>query len=260
VPLASLLRELDAQLPRASALTVIVPDEIAGLDGERLRLAHKPDWRVVPGRMDSSAAAVSNAPIRIAVRYAPQDETSLRYLHAAIAAWNAREPDRYTLDAQVASVAITDDEPWLIWLDGEPPAAVSAWIERGGIALLAHHPLARGEVVWRDAGGKVLATREASGGGHIIALPDALTPQALPFLLDADFPDRLLAALRTPPSPPTRAHADAMSPLQESTAIAMAPGAPTSAQPLDPWLALVIAALFLLERIVATRARARMLE
>jgi hypothetical protein len=253
VPLASLLRELDAELPSTSALTVIVPNEIAGLDGERLRLAHETNWLIAPGRMDAAAPVVSNAPIRIAVRHAPQDESVLRYLRAAVAAWNAREPDRYTLDAQPSSAPIGDDESWLIWLDGEPPAAISSWVERGGVALLAHHPLARGTALWRDATGKVLATSEASGRGHIIALPDGLTPQALPLLLDADFPDRLLGAFRNPPLPPTRAAADAMRPTQGSSMVAADARALASARPLDSWLVLLIAATFLLERIVATR-------
>jgi hypothetical protein len=260
VPLSSLLRELDADLPEASALTVVVPAELGDLDGERPRLGRKIDWRVVPGRMTSTAVAASTAPIRLAVRHASQDEPGLVYLRAAVAAWNVREPGRYTLDAQPLSVPLRDDERWLVWLGPGLPAAISSWIEQGGVAVVASHPDPPGEALWRDVRGNVLATRESSGSGRIIALQGTMTPPDLPILLDADFPDRLLAEIHGPAPVPSRAGADAMRPLHDAatrTGVARAPG---SARPLDPWLALLIAALFLLERIVATGVRAEAVE
>lgn len=257
IPLASLLRELDADLPAESTLSVIVPEELAGLDGEQIRLGRKIDWHVVPGSM-AAAPAAPMPPIRLAVRYAAQDASSLAYLSAAVAAWNAREPGRYTLDAQAQSVPMDSDEPWLVWLGAEPTAAVSAWIEQGGSAILTQRPAAQGEVLWRDASGNASATRETIGRGRVIALAGAMTPQALPMLLDADFPERLLALLRGAPLAPTRAPASAVQPQADSAAVASdAAGARlrASAHSLDPWLALLIAALFLVERIVATAAR-----
>jgi hypothetical protein len=259
-PMASLLRELDADLPPTSALTVVVPNELAGLDGERIRLARKVDWRVVPGRMPSTVPTASTASIRLAVRYAAQDEPSLLYLRTAVAAWNVREPDRYTLDAQPLSTPIRDDEHWLVWLGAEPPAAISAWIDNGGVAVVSNHPDARGEPLWRDAEGHILAQRTPSGRGRVIGLQGALTPSALPPLLDADFPDRLLALLRDPSPAPTRATAEAMQPRTDTAATVGAARALESARPFDPWLALLIASLFLLERVVATRARAEIVE
>ncbi|MEO5559694.1 MAG: BatA domain-containing protein [Dokdonella sp.] len=259
-PLASLLRELDADLPAASGLTVVVPSELAGLDGERPHLGRTVDWRVLPGGMASSASSVSNAPIRLAVRSAPAGEASLRYLRAAIAAWNAREPGRYLLDAQPLSIAIHDDEHWLIWLGADLPVAIASWIEQGGTAVLADRPEPRGDVVWRDASGHALAQRYASGRGRIVALHGTLIPQALPIMLDADFPERLLALMREAPPAPTRAIAEAMRPLQEVTAASAAMLASGSARPLDSWLAVLIAGLFLLERLLATRTRAEVVE
>jgi hypothetical protein len=253
VPLASLLREADAALPRDATLSAIIPTELAGLDGERPLLAHEIDWHVVPGRMVASPAP-SRGPVRFAVRYAPEAEPSLVYLRAAVAAWNTREPGRYTLDAQPLDAPIPDDERWLAWLAPQVPTNVSAWIDHGGIALLTHQNDASADALWRDAQGDVLARVEPRGSGRAIELPHALSPADLPLLLDADFPDRLLAALQGPPAPPTRAMADAVRPKQ----IDAASGAThlfDRARPLDPWLVVLIALLFLVERVVATWPR-----
>jgi hypothetical protein len=255
VPLASLLREIDADLAKASALTVIVPAEVTGLDGEHLRLRHAVDWHIVPGRMATSAITPSRTPTRLTVRYAPEEERSLVYLRAAVAAWNVDEPARYQLDAQPSSVPIGDDARWLVWLGPDPPAAVSAWIDHGGVALLTHHALANGDAFWRDGQGSALASIEPSGSGRVISLRGGLTPKELPILLDADFPSRLIAALRGPPLAPTRAPADAVKPMDDVGDNAYKANVLASARPLDPWLVVLIAALFLLERMVATRAR-----
>ena len=46
--LPSLLRELDAQLPVGTALTVHVPDPLPGLDGARLQLSRDVQWHTQP--------------------------------------------------------------------------------------------------------------------------------------------------------------------------------------------------------------------
>ncbi|MDW7600188.1 BatA domain-containing protein, partial [Stenotrophomonas maltophilia] len=58
--LPSLLRELDAQLPTGTALTVHVPDPLPGLDGARLQLSREVQWRPqpVPATPQPSAATV----------------------------------------------------------------------------------------------------------------------------------------------------------------------------------------------------------
>src|SRR5580765_6643254 len=91
IPIASLLRELDAQLPAGVPLTAIVPEQLGGLDGERPRLSRAVDWRIVPGRM-AEVAPPSTDRIRIAARYASDAEASLRYLRAVVVAWNQSEP------------------------------------------------------------------------------------------------------------------------------------------------------------------------
>ena len=250
-PLASLLRELDARLPAATALTVIVPEELAGLDGERLRLARTIDWRIVPGRMPITTPAAADAPILLSVRYAAGQAASLTYLRAAVAAWNTREPQRYRIDAQPLSEPPAEDARWLIVLSPELPAALRAWIERGGVAILAQQSSSDGDALWHDAGGNVLARSAPMGHGRRIALTGTLTPTDLPDLLDAAFPQRLLDALRGPAAAPTRAHATTVKPRTGGTVASAAALSSASVRPLDPWLALLIALLFLLERLVA---------
>ena len=61
-PLASLLRQLDADLPADAPLVVVLPPVIDGADAERPRLSRRVDWRIVPGaapavRISRSAAS-----------------------------------------------------------------------------------------------------------------------------------------------------------------------------------------------------------
>lgn len=255
IPIASLLRQLDADLPAATALSVVVPEQLAGLDGERLRLAHAIDWRIVPGHMAVSEAASTDVPIRFAVRYTPETEPALTFLRAAVAAWNTREPGRYELDAQPVATPIADDTRWLAWLAPQLSAQASAWVEQGGVALVVNQSSPDAQTLWGDAAGNVLARQQPAGRGRLLALPGALDPATLPILLDADFPDRLRSALQGPPPAPTLAHAAAVHPLRDTTLATSSAHSRDSARPLDPWLALLIALLFLIERIVATRSR-----
>ena len=49
LPISSLLRELDAQLPTRTPITIIAPEQIGGLDGALPMLSRAIDWRVSPG-------------------------------------------------------------------------------------------------------------------------------------------------------------------------------------------------------------------
>lgn len=51
----SLLRELDASLPAASTLGVIVPAQWGRLDAQRLQLGRHVEWQVAPGRSPGPA-------------------------------------------------------------------------------------------------------------------------------------------------------------------------------------------------------------
>src|SRR5690606_24209909 len=83
VPVASLLRQLDAELPAATRLDVVVPRELAGLDGERIRLARAAGWHVVAGRSPRDATPSAAAPA-IAVRHAAAQDAAVRYVRAAV--------------------------------------------------------------------------------------------------------------------------------------------------------------------------------
>lgn len=254
-PVSSLLREADAALPEGAMLHVVVPRELGGLDGERVRLAHAVDWRVVDGRSPERAPETA-ASVRVAVRHDPADTTSPRWLRAAVAAWNLREPGRYLLDEATIDVPLPADTDWLAWLAADPPAQVTQWISNGGTALLAHQPGASGDVPWRDAQGRALAQVAASGRGRVIALPSALAPASLPLLPEPGFPDRLLALLQGDALPPDRAQAEVARPVVDAARADTASVRFADARPLDAWLALLAAALFLLERVVATRRHA----
>jgi hypothetical protein len=254
VPLASLLREADARLPTARSLHVVVPAELGGLDGARPTLGRAVDWQVVAGRMpdaDVDADAVGHRVL--AVRHEGSSAAALAWLRAAVRAWNTREPGRYDLDAAPATEPLPDDAHWLAWLGDDWPQAVGSWIERGGTALVVEPDEARGTILWRDADGDPLARVEALGRGRIVRLAVPLDPASLPALLDADFPDHLLALLQGPPSAPTRARADALRPLHDPTITHVGRSAHRPVRALDAWLVVLIAALFLLERLLATQ-------
>ena len=253
VPLSSLLREADAMLPAGATLTVVVPEALSGLDGERPQLAHAVDWHIVPGSMPADEANVRDER-DIAVRFAPAAEPGVRYLEAAVAALARTGTRRYALDIAPQDAPIGEAAQTLVWLGAEPTPAVTKWIESGGTAIVDRQPRAAGTPTWRDASGSVLARAAPLGRGQLVALAPAFAPRELPALLDADFPERLRNLVEGAPPIPTRAPAAAIEPRTGAQAIGLA-AAPAASKPLDPWLALAIALLVLAERIVATRAR-----
>jgi hypothetical protein len=251
-PTASLLRELDARMPAGSVLRVVVPEILGGLDGERAHLAHALDWIVVPGQSPSAPGA-AREPVVLHVRYADDETSALAYLRAVVAAWNMREPNRYTLDAQPMTATAPDDARWLVRLAPDFPSSLTSWVERGGVALVAHRAAKDAAPLWQASDGSVLASEQSLGAGRVIALPNALAPSDLPLLLDADFPNRLLAAFRGEPPATDRAFAAAAEPDRIGADVAATPAlAGNNAVALDAWLAIAIAVLFALERIVAT--------
>jgi hypothetical protein len=255
VPVASVLREADAGLPADAALAVVVPEELAGLDGERPILSHAIEWHVVPGRMAADAAPSSRTTIDLAVRYASAAEPVLKYLRAAAAALDAQGSTRVALNVEPQDVALPDTARALVWLGSDLTPAIRSWIEAGGTAIVDRASRASGVPVWRDADGGVLARAEPLGRGRLVALTNAFTPQTLPALLDADFPQHLLDLVQGTPPAPTRAPAETMHPAQ-GVAMRGSSALIASPKPLDAWLALLIAALILIERIVATRREA----
>jgi aerotolerance regulator-like protein len=249
VPLASLLREADAQVPAEARLTVVVPRELAGLDGERVALSHAVEWIVVPGAMRRPPAPIAS-PVRFAVRHGA-DTRALPYLRAAVAAWNGLGGAPVQLDEGNPGEPLPADARWLAWLEPEVPQAIATWIAAGGHALLVQQGESGGEPLWRDGGGEVVARTSARGRGRVVALRGALQPADLPQVLDATFPQRLRDALEGDVPAPSLASAADVAPIKQ-TRVAVGSDLDTRRRrPLDARLGLLVALLFLLERVLA---------
>jgi hypothetical protein len=260
-PLSSLLREVDARLPAKTALTVVVPTQVDGLDGERPRLARPVAWRIVDASAafaPTHAATQAEAPILV-VRYGADRLASIRYLRAAALAWQAPTPTSSpasSSDIAASTQPLPGNARWLAWLaPGELPPAVRAWIEHGGVALLDERAVLPTAIdaapAWRDADGRVLARGAALGRGRLIQLAQPLLPAANAQILDAAFPAQLRALLAGAPPAPQRAWADAARPLAGGPSFSETP------RSLDPWLLLLAAGLFVLERWFASSSRRR---
>lgn len=249
--LMSLVRQLDAETPAGVSITFILPPVLDDADAERPRLTRRVGWRAVPGaglplRQDQPS------PPALTVRYAPDAADGVRYFRAAAAAWT--EPGLTpAFDARPADEPVERAAQNLIWLgETPPPEAVLAWIRRGGTALLSSDTpwpaSTAATVAWRDPLGEPLAVAAPLGQGRVIRLTRALTPAANPALVEPTFPDALSRMLAPPPDP-ARVRTVDHAPL-----VGAAPY-PVPPADLRPWLALLIALVFLAERWLATSRR-----
>lgn len=248
---SSLIRELDAQLPKSTSLTVVVPESLSGLDAERLRLSRAIDWRIVPGRMPDRQASAVAIPL-LAMRSDADSKQSDVFFKAAYAVWQ----DAGKSGKRQAIEIITSDDRTpaanALWLDlrNRPLTdAARRWVEQGGSLMLGPAtvlPEAPREVLWRDDQGNAVLTGQASGKGRFLQWQRSLNAQALPLLEYGDFPQRLHRLVRAPTAQPDRALAKD---LQPRPGAAQPPGAP---QPLMPWFALAAAVLFVCERWLAS--------
>ena len=250
VPVASLLRELDAMLPAHAALTVLVPERLPGADGERPRLSRVVDWRIVPSA-DAGPAPRHTAPPTLSIRHDAGHAGGARYLRAAAQAWRA-EDAATGVEISDAADALPKDADVLAWLrTGALPDELVRWVEQGGVVLLASdavHALPRSVVIWRDPSGQPLLESAPLGKGRVLRFVRALEPRAMPQLLDSGFPRRLREGLQ-PVAAPTVAAADAHAPRTGGAAWPQPP------RDLQPWLAVLVALLALLERWLATSRR-----
>lgn len=259
VPLASLIRELDAGLPAATPLTLVVPAELGGLDAQRLQLSHKVDWKVLPGRspeVSSSPHTNADAPLQIVIRYDEPGRQELLVAHALLRAWQSVGLN-FQVDEAMQSVPLPDPTDWLFWLGGPIAASAQRWIANGGMALLSRQPARAGEVVLADTNNAPVLIAAPLGRGHELILAPPLTTAQQPALLAPDFPQRLRMLLQTVNDLPARASAAAVVPelssgysTYESASIGL-----NRRFSLDGLLSLGIALLFLLERLWATRRR-----
>ena len=254
-PVASLLRELDAQLPAGAALTVAVPTRLEGMDAQRPVLSRAVEWRVLPGAMPAPEPFDPRPPA-LHVHHGGGHGDALRYLRAAALSWHG--PGELPDDAFQAGPAgmPSADASHLVWLKGgEVPQQVIAWVEAGGVALIsadADAPMPDGTVaLWRDVRGEALVEGGRLGRGRLMRLMRPLQPSAMPELLEADFPFHLRELLLGPAPAPASVAASDHAPLTGASAY------PSPPQDLRPWLALLIALALLLERWVATSSRRR---
>lgn len=249
IPIASLLRELDAALPAATRLTVLAPATLEGADAERPRLSRAVDWHILPGAMAARGASpVAQAPL--IVRYAPGEAGGARYLRAAALAWDGHG----AADVAPAAAGVPAKARRLAWLvPGPLSGAVRAWVSNGGTALLPVDaeldPGPGMSVLWRDALGAPMVEARPLGAGRLLRFVRPIAPAAMPALLEADFPARLRTLFEAPALPPARVAAAEYRPVGGG----LAPMRPQ--RDLRPWLALLIGLTALLERWLATARR-----
>lgn len=246
---ASLIRALDRQLPAATRLSVVVQETLSGLDGERLRLGRDIDWRIVATeRATPLPEALREArPLAIAIRITA-DTPAAAVARALVAAWRAAGAS-ITVDVAAPGPALAADTALLIVADPILDAATQAACDRG-LRVLAGAATAeadRGDLLLSTADGEPLLYRRAVGRGSVFTLAGALDAAAWPALRDPGLPLRLLPLLQAPVPPPDRAPAASVAPLRASN------DATGPATPLAPWLALAIAGLALIERLLASR-------
>lgn len=263
-PVGSLLRELDAALPADTRLTVLVPAQLDGADAERPVLHRRVDWQVVDRVAAPRKALAARKALprpQLVVRHDDSHAAVARYFRAAAIAWQAVSPMAKAADktpagdvAGIGQSLPAIDKP-LVWLASGPlPDALQTWIRNGGTALVdSATPLpASGQrpvPLWRDERGKVLATGVPLGRGRLLQLATPLTPDAMPNLLEAAFPEQLWALFAPAPPPPSRIAARDYAP---ATGAGAWPEQPTD---LQRWLLLVIAGLFVIERWMASGRR-----
>lgn len=236
-PIASLIRQLDADLPANAPLTIVVPRLLDGADAERPRLSRAVTWRIAGGGRAPPRAAPA---VQIALRYDPAIPGS-RYIAAAVRAFGSTD---------IGGVTDAVGGRSLIWLgSGALPRMVGDQASAGHTILVGRDaivPAAATTIVWRDAAGAPLVEAQPLGRGRLLRFTRALTPTAMPALLEPDFPRRL-AALFAPTPDPVRVPAAAYAPQTG------APAPLPPVRPLSPWLAVAVAALFGVERWLATR-------
>ena len=282
---SSLLRDLDGQLPANTALTVLVPEQISGLDGERIRLSRKVEWKIIPGKQKPTGVIPAQAGIQktntsnpesldprlrgddetnkknidtiyLAIRYDEKHADAAIYFRATHAAWQAEQKagEKEALDNADISSPIKPDITALVWLsNGELPTGIREWAMKGGTLIVSKDSVVpeikSGVAAWRNEQGKVLMLVAPLGQGRILQWQQDLKPATMPELLDAGFPEQLKSLLQTKPFAPTQAFANSQTPLTGTKAGAETP------QSLQSWFALLLALLFLFERWVANSAR-----
>jgi hypothetical protein len=160
-------------------------------------------------------------------------------------------PARKALDAGDVQGPLPDINTLLFWqADGAVPQSVLQWIQAGGTAVLSQAAVLPAQA-WRDSSwqqvdGSPLLKSSVYGNGRVWQWQRAMTPQAMPELLEPEFPERLQSLLRAEVPAPDR---DLASRHVPRTGLAAWPDRPEA---LNPWLAVLIGLLLVLERWLAS--------
>lgn len=234
---ASLLRELAASLPAGDRLSVAVPRVLSGLDAQALRLAREVSWELIDPAVSEAAPPV---PRRLSLRIEPGSAPN-RWLEAALTAWEADPLLATVIDRGDAQQAVPADAEVVLWI-GNAPAP--RW-QAGPVPLLQIADSTSPSSTIEPLSG--LPVQRLAGADARLAAP--LAPETLPAVLDPDFPQRVHHLLFQRFPQPDTAPAEAVRPQIDPTRLAPEP------LPLQPWLALLAALLFLVERWLASGRR-----
>lgn len=260
-PVASLIREFDAELPLNVDMEVRLPEAVGGLDGERMKLRRPLTVSVADAELPKAVSAPENADIW-SVRSDSSEQPALRYINAATAALSA-DGDA-SPDAEVAVIKVDQGgtaspiQPAaraLIWLSDATPTdqpTVDQWIRGGGVALWlssAAVPAAeRSFPYWRSVDGVRAVRAQRHGAGWLLQPNGVLRAADFPELLEPDFPRLLHSWLDPAPKRPARALASVLQPrILDAEPI-------VRGQTLDPALLSLLLALLLAERTLAALA------
>ena len=103
--------------------------------------------------------------------------------------------------------------------------------------------------MWRDDVGETLVEGGPLAAGRLLRFTRPLEPGAMPALLEADFAARLRDLIAPAAPPPARVVSTAFAPK------AGTPPFPLPPRELSAWLGILIALVFLAERLLASRRR-----
>ncbi|MDT3486421.1 BatA domain-containing protein [Stenotrophomonas maltophilia] len=242
--LPSLLRELDAQLPAGTALTVHVPDPLPGLDGARLQLSREVQWRPQPIPVTAQPSAATSPRLRVR---SDASAAAQHWLNALQRAWGMQAPL-----APLVADALPERGEIGVWSrNGTLPANWQGWLRDGGRVVTAGKPAAEASILLRNAEGAPLLWQQRIGHGVLLSLPGDWDASGNAALRDPQLPRALLLALQ-PPASPRLGDAQDQAPHR-----AVLPATTPPVREPTPWLLLAVVLLFALERWMASSARRR---
>lgn len=186
----------------------------------------------------------------LAVRYDPKDLTELPLVRALASAWLADDA-AWQIDIATQDSPLPASPSWLIWLGAPVPNSVTEWVRQGGSLLISRQPAAAGQIALVDDNGAPVMRKQVLGAGRVLSLAVPLRADDAAVLRTPEFPRTLAALMQGPTPSPNRAPAVSVAPLQ----LPSPPRLLSRPQSLESYLAILIAVVFLFERIYATRVR-----